>query len=261
MAVFRVNKTRDYTIMSNWHLKDRRLTLKAKGLLTLMLSLPDDWDYSISGLCAICVENESAIKSALDELKNYDYLKVTKKMPGQTSSGRIEYVYDIYEQSQGNQQVEKQQVENLCLENQALENQGQLNTNESNTKKSSTKNKKESKKETLKSFNELIEEYTDNPELQEALKAYIQMRRTIRKPLTNYAFEQVFKKLNKLAGTEEEKIEIVNQSIMNSWQGVFAVKDNKATYQPPQTSYEADKQRALEENKKLWANLPGMKRI
>ena len=96
--VIRVNKTKNYTVMSNYHFKDRNLSLKAKGLLSLMLSLPDSWDYSIAGLCAISKENETAIKSALNELKKCGYLEVTKLYPGQSNSGRIEYIYDIFEQ-------------------------------------------------------------------------------------------------------------------------------------------------------------------
>lgn len=128
MAVIRVNKTKDYTIMSNRHFKEKKMSLKAKGLLSMMLSLPADWDYSISGLVAICKENESAIKSTLSELKEFGYLKVTKKMPNETTTGRIEYTYDIYEQPQEKQGVEKQDIENLPLEDQDIENQGQLNT-------------------------------------------------------------------------------------------------------------------------------------
>ena len=233
MAVFRVNKTRDYTIMSNWHLKDRRLSLKAKGLLSVMLSLPDEWDYSISGLCAICIENESAIRSALDELKQCNYLTIVKLMPHQTSSGRIEYEYNIFEQPQEKQEVEKQEVENLCLENQALENQGQLNTNESitkqsRTKESNTKNKKASKPP-QKSFDELIDEYTENAELRGALRDYIQMRTAIRKKMTNRGLELAFKELDKLAASDGEKVAIVNQSVMNSWQGLFPLKDQNNT--------------------------------
>lgn len=129
MAVIRVNKTKDYTVMSNRHFKEKKMSLKAKGLLSMMLSLPTDWDYSISGLVAICKENESAIKSTLNELKKYGYLEITKKMPNETATGRIEYTYDIYEQPQAKQEVEKQGIENLPLENQGIENQGQLNIN------------------------------------------------------------------------------------------------------------------------------------
>ena len=157
MAVFRINKTRDYTVMSNHHLKDRGLSLKSKGLLSIMLSLPDDWDYSISGLCTICVENESAIKSALNELKKRGYLRVDKIMPDKTETGRIEYEYNIFEQpyeiqcvkKQGieKQGIENQGVENQPLEIQGLENQGQLNTKKSSTKESNTKKSNTDNKE------------------------------------------------------------------------------------------------------------------
>lgn len=145
MAVFRVNKTDDYTVMSNQHLKDGSLSLKAKGLLSLMLSLPDDWDYTIAGLCSICVENESAVKSTLKELKERGYLRIDKIMPGKSASGRIEYVYNVFEQACKKQEVEKQPLEKqgveiLPVEVQAVENPGQSNTKELNTNQSNTKN-------------------------------------------------------------------------------------------------------------------------
>lgn len=137
MAYFRVNKNRDYTVMSNHHLRDKNLSLKAVGLLSKMLSLPDDWDYSVKGLVAICKDKESAVKSALTELKNQGYVVVTKLMPGVTDSGRIEYIYDIYESPQ-KQGAKKQGVEFLDLEILATENQPQLNTNRLNTKELNT---------------------------------------------------------------------------------------------------------------------------
>jgi len=145
MAVLRVNKTKDYTVMSNYHFKEKEMTLKAKGLLSQMLSLPDSWDYSIAGLVAINKENESSIKSTLNELKKFGYLKVTKLMPNETKTGRIEYLYDIYEkpypiQEAEKQETEKQELENQPLENQPLENQRQYNniTKELNTNELTT---------------------------------------------------------------------------------------------------------------------------
>ena len=132
MAKFKVKKTKDYTIMSNYHLKEKNMSLKAKGLLSVMLSLPDNWDYSIAGLVAISQENETAIKSALSELKQFGYLEVIKLMPNESETGRIDYIYNVYEkpkQESGKQEVEKQEVENLPLEILEVENQGQLNTN------------------------------------------------------------------------------------------------------------------------------------
>ena len=148
MAVFRINKTKDYTVMSNIHLQDRNLSLKAKGLLSIMLSLPKNWDYSIAGLVAICRENETAIKSALKELKTQKYLVVKKKAPHTEGDvverSRFEYEYNIYENPQNNhedekQEVEKQEVEILGVEILGVENRGQLNTKEENTKEKNTK--------------------------------------------------------------------------------------------------------------------------
>lgn len=124
MAVFRVNKTKDYTTMSNYHFKDNRITLKAKGLLSQMLSLPEDWDYSIQGLVAINKENEVAISGALDELKKYNYLIISKE---RNEKGQFEYVYDIYEQP-NEPGVCFPGLDEPGVENPSLENQGQLNT-------------------------------------------------------------------------------------------------------------------------------------
>lgn len=159
MSCFRVNKRNNYTTMSNYHLKDKTLSLKAVGLLSKMLSLPDNWNYSINGLVAICKEKKTSVISTLDELKEHGYVIVTKKMPNETDTGRIEYIYDIYETPQFEKQgIEKQGIENLGLEFlglefQGLENQPQLNTKESNTKELNTKElstKEYIKKETCK---------------------------------------------------------------------------------------------------------------
>ena len=69
MAVFRVEKTRNYTVMSNQHLRDKRLSLKAKGLLSLMLSLPEDWDYTTKGLARICKDGVDSICTTVRELE------------------------------------------------------------------------------------------------------------------------------------------------------------------------------------------------
>ena len=152
MAIFRTHKNQNYTVMSNYHLEDKSMSLKAKGLLSVMLSLPDDWDYSLAGLVAICKENETAVKSALKELKDFGYIRIDKLMPNETESGRIEYVYNVFEQPQNisKQEHKKQELENQPLENQPIENHVQLNTKKQNTKELNTKkikNKKNSKKD------------------------------------------------------------------------------------------------------------------
>ena len=94
MSVFRINKSRDYTTMSNHHLRDKNLSLKAKGLLSYMLSLPDDWDYSVNGLAVVNKEGRKAILSALKELEENKYL-IRKRF--QDEKGRFDYKYLIYE--------------------------------------------------------------------------------------------------------------------------------------------------------------------
>lgn len=136
MAVIRVNKTKDYTVMSNTHLRDRRLTLKAKGLLSIMLSLPDNWDYSVDGLVAICVESKTAVQSTLQELEQCGYLNRTRH---QDASGRFDYIYDIFEQPKAETpRTENPVTDILCTENPRTENVPQLNTNIPTTEKQNT---------------------------------------------------------------------------------------------------------------------------
>ena len=98
MAVYRVERTRDYTVMSNFHLKDTNLTLKAKGLLSMFLSFPDDWNYSTRGLATICKEGVEAIGNTVKELEKAGYI-VRRQLRG--ANGRItDTEYVIYERPQ-----------------------------------------------------------------------------------------------------------------------------------------------------------------
>ena len=91
---YRVVKNKNYTIMSNYHLKDKSLSLKAKGLLSFMLSLPDGWIFTIKGLVSVCKEQTKAIRSGLKELEEHNYLIREKK---QGIKGQFNYDYSIYE--------------------------------------------------------------------------------------------------------------------------------------------------------------------
>ena len=96
MAVFRIERTRDYTVMSNHHLRNANLSLKAKGLLSMMLSLPEDWNYTTRGLAKICKEGVDAIGAALRELEGAGYIVRHQR---RDKSGRItDTEYVIYEQ-------------------------------------------------------------------------------------------------------------------------------------------------------------------
>lgn len=91
MAVFRVEKTRNYTVMSNYHLRDKSLSLKAKGLLSLMLSLPENWDYTTRGLARICKDGVDSICATVRELEGAGYIVRARERHADGTLGGIEY--------------------------------------------------------------------------------------------------------------------------------------------------------------------------
>ena len=142
MAVFRVERTGDYTVMSNFHLKDKRLSLKAKGLLSQMLSLPDDWDYTLSGLSYINRESKDAIRSAVNELETAGYIR--RRQTTDASGKFAANEYTIFERPiEGEPMLDKPLSENPITVNPSAvnplpENPTQLNTKKSNTQKQNT---------------------------------------------------------------------------------------------------------------------------
>lgn len=95
-------KDKNYTVMSNYHFKDKRLSLRAKGLLYMMLYLQDEWTYSLNGLNSICTERKITIRNIIKELKEFHYLDVTEK---RRENGKIYYEYTIYEKLLNNPRV------------------------------------------------------------------------------------------------------------------------------------------------------------
>ena len=95
MSIFRVEKNSNYTVISNYHLRDKNLSLKTIGLLSLILSLPEDWDYTQAGLAAITRDGEDSIRSGLKELEKYGYLERERE---RDENGRMRgTIYRIYE--------------------------------------------------------------------------------------------------------------------------------------------------------------------
>ena len=137
MAVYRVQRTRDYTVMSNYHLKDKGLTLKSKGLLSMILSLPEEWNYTTRGLASICKEGVDAIGSALKELETAGYI-VRRQLRG--TNGRItDTEYIIYEQPQPKKpDMLPPDTENPDMVKPDTEKPAELNIEKSNTEKSIT---------------------------------------------------------------------------------------------------------------------------
>lgn len=228
MAVIRVNNTKGFTAMSNYHFQDKEISLKAKGLLGLMLSLPSNWDYSVNGLVAIVKENKAAVQTALKELEEHKYLKRTRV---QDETGRFDYIYDIYEKPYDKLPCTENQCTDIqCTEVQCTENQPQINTNKQSTNKQNTKelNTNEYKEKNIKkeSVNSVISEYTENKDLQDALHGFVEMRTKARKPLTVRAMKLSLNVLDNLAVDDVTKIAIVNQSIVHTWSTFYKLQNN-----------------------------------
>lgn len=224
--VFRIEKNSNYTVMSNYHLRDKDLSLKAKGLLSWMLSNNDDWDYSIAGIVACCKEGETTINTALKELQDNGYVEVKKIMPNKESN-RIHYEYFVYEYPQG---VESQGVESLGLDNQGLESQGVENQGQRNNNKSITKKSNNNK------------QYSDNKELDTAIKDFIDHRKKMRKPMTDRAIDLFIKKLNGLSTSEGKQILMINTAIERGWMTVYPIKEDR-----PMERKNSDKLKELED--------------
>ena len=115
MAVFRVERNKGYTVMSNHHLRNKELTLKAKGLLSQMLSLPEDWDYTLAGLSQINREKIDAIREAIKELERAGYIVRSRE---RDEKGRLRGAdYVIYEQPHTEPTPDLPTLENPTLDN------------------------------------------------------------------------------------------------------------------------------------------------
>ena len=137
MAVFRVERTRDYTVMSNYHLRDKRLSLKAKGLLSQILSLPEDWDYTLAGLAHINRESKDAIRSAVNELEQAGYIQreqTTDKRGRFSSNEYIIREHPLCEKSLQDAPLSENTMTDFTLSEKAT----QLNTDKQKKEKQNT---------------------------------------------------------------------------------------------------------------------------
>ena len=227
MSVIRTIKNENYTTMCNTHLRDKNLSLKAKGLLSMMLSLPDKWHYSVKGLEGICKESKNTINSVLNELEDNNYLVRRRRY----CNGKIsEWEYIIFENNENHDEellhLKNEDIENEDIEIQDIENRDvykitkELSTNRLNTNEYKENNIKK------ESVNSVIAEYTENKDLQDALHGFVEMRNKARKPLTARAMKLSLNKLNELALDDVTKIAIVNQSIVHSWSTFYKLQNN-----------------------------------
>lgn len=206
MAILRKDKKEKYTVIDNSVFFDYQLSLKAKGLLCQMLSLPDEWSFSVAGLARCCRDGKDSVASALNELQRAGYFKRVQKKAGGKYIG-VEYVVSEVKFA------DSPYTENPIPGNPITEKPSQLNTNKSNTKKLNTK-----------------EIYSGLPEeLITALMDFEEMRKRVKAPLSDRARQMLLQKLDRLAGDDtQKKIAILEQSIFNSWKGVFDLDDRRS---------------------------------
>lgn len=246
MSIVRIHKSSDYTVMSNYHFKEKEMSLKAKGLLSMMLSLPDDWDYSIAGLTTLSKDGETSVKRTLQELEQFGYLKRKRVYV----EGKIaDWEYNIFESPR----TENLVVENQLVGFQLVENQRQLKTKESNTKESKTKedNSKELYKDRTKDFLgsakkkepsqslyskciAQIDSRDYNTDLHNALVDYLQVRLQIKdKQLYANSWKGLLNKLERDFTNDEERLQSVYQSIERGYASFFPVNSSRRKVDKP----------------------------
>jgi predicted transcriptional regulator len=212
-TVIRVEKTREYVVMNNKFLRNKQMSLKAKGLLALCLSLPDDWDYSINGLVSITKESITAVRNAMKELEELGYMKINKL---QNEKGQFRYEYVIYETPHiENLHVDNADMENLHVEKQDVDNQLQQ----------SIENKVSNKKVFNKDL--YIKEHA-SAAIWSPLNDYLEMRKEIGAELTERGLKLLLKRLDKLSNNNIniQRLMLEN-AIQSQWKNVYLPKDQE----------------------------------
>ena len=207
-TVIRVEKNREYVVMNNKFLRNKEMSLKAKGLLALCLSLPDTWDYSMNGLVAICKENITAVRSGLKELEEHGHLKINKH---KNEKGHFEYEYVIYEHPY---------IENLPMDNQPVESLPVENHRQQSIEE-----------ESIEEENIDYSIYIDkgvNPSLIPLYNDYLEMRKSIQAPLTERGLKMLITRCMNLS---EDNILVqrlmLENAIMNQWKNVYKPKEQE----------------------------------
>lgn len=207
MAILRKQQKSQYTVIDQSIFKDNTLSNKALGMLCRMLSLPNEWEFSVEGLATLSTDGVSAVRSQLNELEEHGYL-TRNYVRGEGKYSGIEYVVSEVPM------CDFPKSENLISKNLISENHPQSNTKESITETSITKSS------SLRSE----DIYRDLPEnLQEALMDFEKMRKSIKKPMnSDRARKMLLNRLHELAGDDvEQMIYLLNEAIFHNWQTVY----------------------------------------
>ena len=277
----RVDKTKDYTVMCNYHLREKDMSLKAKGLLTLIFSLPDNWDYTIEGLSKITKDGVDSIRSAIHELEQFGYIERERVRNSNGKFGGIEYIIhekpiEVLEENEPNPNMDNWQnseteteaseteepdasfstadkpiLENPMQVNTMQENQGQLNTNILNTNILNTN-----------ISNHSARRYYPDERLDKLFREFIYYRKRINKPLTNDSLPKIKQRLLELSknsdGTMDvdKAIRIVQTALRKGWNDFYPLKedDNQQNGSSSSLGREYSESQMDELEKKLLSN-------
>ena len=213
MSVIRVNKTKNYTVLSNYHFKEKGMSLKAKGLLSLMLSLPDDWNYSISGLVKLSKDGKDSVMSALSELEKFGYLYRVKTINEKGQYSGIEY--NIFEEPQTDLAVtDKQNADKLKADKQNAEKPPLLNTNSLNTNNNKI----------IYNINNYIHILDTIPDehLRNLYCYFLDNRNMLGAPLTVKGLELLIERVREIAGLDIDKQKaLLRTAVINNWKNVY----------------------------------------
>lgn len=227
MSVIRIHKTNNYTIMANHHFKEKQMSLKAKGLLSLMLSLPDDWNYSVSGLVKLSKDGKDGVMSALAELEKFGYLTRRQQFNAKGQFSGIEY--NIFEEpQQENTITDKQDAAKPISANQYAENPPQLNTNQSITKNNNKITNESSTNAITDADMYALLVDIDDTDLAELYREYTEWRATTDAPLTKQGLKMLIKRCERLS---EYNVSIqkamVETALIQQWKNVFSPKQEE----------------------------------
>ena len=212
--------------MSNYHFKEKGMSLKAKGLLSLMLSLPDDWNYSISGLVRLSKDGKDSVMSALQELEKFGYLTRTQLFNEKGQFSGVEY--NIFEEPQEEiPDAAEQNTEKEKAAKQDAEKPRQLNTNSLNTKNNKDIKESSTNAETAISESELYDILIgiEDEDLAELYREYVEWRNTTDTPITKQGLKMLIKRCERLSeykvSTQKAMLET---ALIQGWKNVFSPK-------------------------------------
>lgn len=234
MAIIRVEKRSNFTVLDNTAIRDKDLSLKALGLYVKMMSLPPEWNYSVAGLAAICKEGMSSIRSALKELEQAGYLTRDRK---NNEKGYFVYEYTLRELPQTPCKEKQHTVESHTVESYAEESQTEkhtqlnkesLSTKELNIKELNKEKENKNKGLSVSEADAVLSELIEDEELIDLYKDYISMREEIDAPLTARSLKLLIARCERLSefDTNVQKTMLEN-ALIQQWKSVYPIADSE----------------------------------